>query len=158
MPISGQCAERATGAKASAPIVLRQRIANRRLGEIPEPVRHTEILEFYAATEGNVSLYNVEGKVGAIGRVPSFLAHRFPLALVNFDPVTNEPVRDESGFCIRCKPGNVGEAIGRIQMARLVPPRNSRVILTPRSSERKISSRRVRTRRRLVSHRRSDAG
>ncbi len=29
-----------------------------------------KILEFYAATEGNVSLYNVEGKVGAIGRVP----------------------------------------------------------------------------------------
>ncbi|MFZ0720415.1 MAG: AMP-binding protein, partial [Xanthobacteraceae bacterium] len=36
------------------------------------------ILEFYAATEGNVSLYNVEGEVGAIGRVPPFLAHRFP--------------------------------------------------------------------------------
>ncbi|HUD86684.1 MAG TPA: AMP-binding protein, partial [Xanthobacteraceae bacterium] len=43
------------------------------------------ILEFYAATEGNVSLYNVEGKVGAIGRVPSFLSHRFPLALVKVD-------------------------------------------------------------------------
>ena len=28
------------------------------------------ILEFYAATEGNFSLYNVEGKVGAIGRTP----------------------------------------------------------------------------------------
>ena len=44
-----------------------------------------KILEFYAATEGNVSLYNVEGKVGAIGRVPSFLAHRFPLALIKSD-------------------------------------------------------------------------
>ena len=28
------------------------------------------ILEFYAATEGNFSLYNVEGKPGAIGRLP----------------------------------------------------------------------------------------
>ena len=46
------------------------------------------ILEFYAATEGNVSLYNVEGKVGAIGRVPPFLAARFPLALVKFDDAT----------------------------------------------------------------------
>jgi fatty-acyl-CoA synthase len=73
-----------------------------------------KILEFYAATEGNVSLYNVEGKVGAIGRVPSFLAHRFPLALVKSDPATQEPVRDESGFCMRCATGEAGEAIGRI--------------------------------------------
>jgi len=72
------------------------------------------ILEFYAATEGNVSLYNVEGKIGAIGRVPSFLAHRFPLALVKSDPTTHEPVRDERGLCMRCTTGEAGEAIGRI--------------------------------------------
>jgi fatty-acyl-CoA synthase len=73
-----------------------------------------KILEFYAATEGNVSLYNVEGKVGAIGRVPSFLAHRFPLALVKSDPATHEPIRDEGGHCVRCATGEAGEAIGRI--------------------------------------------
>ena len=39
-----------------------------------------QILEFYAATEGNFSLYNAEGKIGAIGRIPPFLAHRFPTA------------------------------------------------------------------------------
>ena len=43
------------------------------------------ILEFYAATEGIVSLYNCEGKPGAIGRVPPFLAHRSGLALVKLD-------------------------------------------------------------------------
>jgi fatty-acyl-CoA synthase len=73
-----------------------------------------KILEFYAATEGNVSLYNVEGKVGAIGRVPSFLAHRFPLALVKSDLATQEPIRDGSGRCVRCATGETGEAIGRI--------------------------------------------
>jgi fatty-acyl-CoA synthase len=73
-----------------------------------------KILEFYAATEGNVSLYNVEGKIGAIGRVPSFLAHRFPLALVKSDAVTQEPIRDERGHCVRCTTGEAGEAIGRI--------------------------------------------
>jgi fatty-acyl-CoA synthase len=73
-----------------------------------------KILEFYAATEGNVSLYNVEGKVGAIGRVPSFLAHRFPLALVKSDSETQEPIRDASGHCVRCATGEAGEAIGRI--------------------------------------------
>ncbi len=72
------------------------------------------ILEFYAATEGNFSLYNVEGKVGAIGRVPSFLAHRFPLRLVRFDAVAAAPVRDARGFCIRCATNEIGEAIGKI--------------------------------------------
>jgi fatty-acyl-CoA synthase len=73
-----------------------------------------KILEFYAATEGNVSLYNVENEVGAIGRVPSFLAHRFPLALVKSDSATLDPIRDESGHCVRCATGEAGEAIGRI--------------------------------------------
>ena len=72
------------------------------------------ILEFYAATEGNVSLYNVEGQTGAIGRVPSFLAHRFPLALVQFDPATGEPMRDANGRGIRSKADEIGEALGRI--------------------------------------------
>ncbi len=73
-----------------------------------------KVLEFYAATEGNVSLYNVEGKVGAIGRVPPFLKHRFPLALVKFDEAKGAPVRDDHGRCIRCATGEAGEAIGKI--------------------------------------------
>ncbi len=47
--------------------------------------RISQILEFYAATEGNFSLFNVEGKSGSIGRIPSFLAHRFPAAIVKAD-------------------------------------------------------------------------
>ena len=72
------------------------------------------ILEFYAATEGNVSMFNIEGEPGAIGRIPSFLAHRFPATLVKFDVDRDEPVRSEQGLCIRCAPNEVGEAIGRI--------------------------------------------
>jgi len=72
------------------------------------------ILEFYAATEANVSLYNVEGKVGAVGRIPPFLASRFPLALVQFDASAGEPARNANGFCIRCATGETGEAISRI--------------------------------------------
>jgi fatty-acyl-CoA synthase len=72
------------------------------------------ILEFYASTEGNVSLYNVEGKIGSIGRVPPFLASRFALALVQFDPATGRPARGEHGFCIRCGVNEIGEALGRI--------------------------------------------
>ncbi|MFT4278479.1 MAG: long-chain-acyl-CoA synthetase [Rhodopseudomonas sp.] len=73
-----------------------------------------QILEFYASTEGNFSLYNVEGEPGAIGRLPSFLAHRFPAALVKFDFDTGLPARDDQGRCIRCARGEAGEAIGRI--------------------------------------------
>jgi fatty-acyl-CoA synthase len=73
------------------------------------------ILEFYAATEGNVSLYNVEGEVGAIGRVPPFLTHRFPLALVKFDALSGAPARGADGRCIRCATNESGEAIGRIK-------------------------------------------
>ena len=72
------------------------------------------ILEFYAATEGNVSMFNLEGKPGAIGRIPWFVAHRFPTALVRFDVEAEQPVRNTRGFCIPCAPDEVGEAIGKI--------------------------------------------
>src|SRR5213593_4921906 len=66
-----------------------------------ERFRIPQILEFYDATEGNVSLVNVEGKPGAIGRIPPFLAHRFPATLVKYDAETDAPVRDARGFCVR---------------------------------------------------------
>jgi fatty-acyl-CoA synthase len=76
--------------------------------------RIPKILEFYAATEGNVSLFNVEGKPGAVGRIPSYLAHRFPATLIRFDIEKEEVVRNEEGFCVRTVPNETGEAIGRI--------------------------------------------
>jgi len=75
------------------------------------------ILEFYAATEGNFSLYNVEGKPGAIGRIPPLLAHRFPAAIVRVDAERGAPARGEDGLCVACSRGEVGEAIGRIGTA-----------------------------------------
>jgi fatty-acyl-CoA synthase len=73
-----------------------------------------QILEFYAATEGNVSLFNVEGKPGAIGRPPRFLAHRFSTKLVRIDMETGEVLRGDDGLCICCGAKEIGEAIGRI--------------------------------------------
>jgi fatty-acyl-CoA synthase len=72
------------------------------------------LLEFYASTEGAVSLFNVEGKPGAIGRIPSYLPHRGAVALIRCDIETGEPVRNEQGFCLRCEPDEGGEAIGRL--------------------------------------------
>ncbi len=74
-----------------------------------------DILEFYGSTEGNVSLANVEGRPGSVGRVPAFLAHRFPAALVKYDPIREAPVRNADGRCVRCAANEVGEAVGRIR-------------------------------------------
>ncbi len=73
-----------------------------------------QIVEFYAATEGSFSLFNGDGKPGSIGRVPPFLRHRFPTAIVKFDHDRGEPCRDATGFCIRADHDEAGEALGRI--------------------------------------------
>jgi fatty-acyl-CoA synthase len=73
-----------------------------------------QILEFYGATEGTFSLYNFEGKPGAIGKIPPYLCHRFPMALVKFDIDRGVPQRNDDGYCICCSAGEVGEAIGKI--------------------------------------------
>jgi fatty-acyl-CoA synthase len=72
------------------------------------------ILEFYAATEGSFSLYNVEGKPGAIGRLPGFMSHRSPVAIVKYDVESGISARAASGFCIPCAVNEPGEAIGRL--------------------------------------------
>jgi len=73
-----------------------------------------QVLEFYAATEGNFSLYNAEGRVGSIGRIPPFLAHRFPTAIVKFDDAAGAPARGADGLCVPVARGEAGEAIGKI--------------------------------------------
>jgi fatty-acyl-CoA synthase len=72
------------------------------------------ILEFYGATEGNVTLFNFEGKEGSVGRIPWFLAKRFPVKVVRFDVERQAPVRDAQGLCIECDPNEPGEVIGKI--------------------------------------------
>ncbi|HEY2379382.1 MAG TPA: long-chain-acyl-CoA synthetase [Gemmatimonadaceae bacterium] len=96
------------------------------------------ILEFYAATEANFSLYNCEGRPGAIGRIPPFLAHRFPIALVAFDFETGEPLRDEHGRCRACRVDEVGEALGKIASDGSSPEAQFHGYTDPTASERKI--------------------
>jgi fatty-acyl-CoA synthase len=74
-----------------------------------------QILEFYAATEGGLSLFNVQGKPGAIGHIPTYLRHRFAPALVAFDSDKGEPTRNENGFCIRSGANEPGEALAKVQ-------------------------------------------
>ncbi len=82
--------------------------------EFKQRFRIPKIIEFYAATEGNVTLFNFDGKPGAVGRIPWYLAHRFPTATIKYDVETDRPIRGADGLCIRCAPDEPGEAIGKI--------------------------------------------
>lgn len=72
------------------------------------------ILEWYAATEGNVALFNFDGTPGAVGRIAFYMKRKFPTKIIRFDVESGEPVRDAAGRCIECEPGEVGEIVGKI--------------------------------------------
>ena len=73
------------------------------------------LCEFYGSTEGNVSFANYDGKVGAVGRMPSYLKNAFGhIAFVKFDVVEEEPVRGADGLCIAANVDEPGEAIGKV--------------------------------------------
>ena len=74
--------------------------------------------EFYGATEGNVNMTNLFGIAGSVGRMPPFpwLDNAF---LAKFDRDREAPLRDERGLCIPCKPGEVGELLGRIDPGKV---------------------------------------
>ncbi|MCH2222928.1 MAG: AMP-binding protein, partial [Dechloromonas sp.] len=68
----------------------------------------SRVCEFYAASEGTTAFINVFNVPRSTGISP------MPLAYVEYDPDTGEPVRDENGFCIKTDPGEPGEAIGKV--------------------------------------------
>ena len=77
--------------------------------------RIPEILEFYGSTEGNVSLFNFDGRPGAVGRIPPYLRSQFNVKLAKFDTDANDEFRGPNGLCVECKPGEIGEAVGKIE-------------------------------------------
>ena len=73
-----------------------------------------EMREFYGSTEGNVSFLNLDGTIGAIGRLPEWVEDRLGVKIVKFDVVEEEPIRGPDGFCVVVDVDEPGEAIGRI--------------------------------------------
>lgn len=64
------------------------------------------ISEFFASSEGNGSLFNFNSNLfgsGAVGHEGSFSGwvRRIDQVIVKIDPVSEEPLRDSNGFCIR---------------------------------------------------------
>jgi fatty-acyl-CoA synthase len=72
------------------------------------------ILEFYGATESNLTLFNFDGGRHAVGRQPPYMRGAVNVALVRFDRDAEQPVRGPDGYCLRCDNDEVGEAIARI--------------------------------------------
>jgi acyl-CoA synthetase (AMP-forming)/AMP-acid ligase II len=68
------------------------------------------IIEMYGATEGNVALQNLDGRVGSVGK-PHVEGQ---VALARVDHARGELARDASGFCIRCDADEPGELLGHI--------------------------------------------
>lgn len=73
-----------------------------------------EIREYYAATEGNCTIFNFDSKSGAVGRIPKWLERKFPIKIVRFDVEKEEPIRGADGLCEECDFDEAGELIGEI--------------------------------------------
>jgi fatty-acyl-CoA synthase len=132
----------AQGEKAPPPHQLRLCVGNGLRSDVWETFAKTfaipRIIEFYASTEGSFSLFNLEGKPGAIGRAPRFLAHRSPVALVKFDFASEQPLRGSDGRCLRCAPHEMGEALGKIEAQSSQLATRFEGYVSPQDTERKI--------------------
>jgi fatty-acyl-CoA synthase len=100
--------------------------------------RIPQILEYYAATEGALSLYNCEERVGAIGRIPPMLRHRLTVALIQCDEDSTEPIRNPQGLCCPCPANEIGEAIAELRPESANPATQFDGYTDPESSRRKI--------------------
>lgn len=72
------------------------------------------IIEFYAATEGNCSMFNLDSRPEAVGRIPGWVKSRFPIRIVDFDVESEQVVRRPDGLCREVGVGEVGELLGEI--------------------------------------------
>jgi fatty-acyl-CoA synthase len=106
--------------------------------EFQRRFRIPKVLEWYAATEGNCVFLNFDGRIGAVGRIPKWIESKFFVEIVRFDIATQEPVRAPDGFCVKCQPGEVGEAISKIVNDPKRPSQRFEGYADPASTEKKI--------------------
>lgn len=77
-----------------------------------------KVHEFYAATEGNANMVNMDGTIGAVGQLNPITKLVYNTILVKWDPITEQPVRDARGFCIPCDVDEPGELLGKIDPSK----------------------------------------
>ncbi|MBF0353238.1 MAG: long-chain-acyl-CoA synthetase [SAR324 cluster bacterium] len=68
----------------------------------------TEVYEFYAASEANIAFVNLLNLDETIGLCPA------PYAIVKYDIDRDEPVKDEDGYLIKVKRGEIGLLLGEV--------------------------------------------
>jgi fatty-acyl-CoA synthase len=73
------------------------------------------IVEMYGATEGNVALQNVDGRVGSVGKPHPMMEDQVRLA--RFDLGRSELVRGPGGLGLPCPDDEPGELLGKIGLA-----------------------------------------
>lgn len=78
--------------------------------------RIPQIVEFYGATESNVSMVNLDDRVGSVGKP----AVGMQAELARYDVARGEHLRDANGLLALCGTDEVGELIGRISKGRTV--------------------------------------
>ena len=106
--------------------------------DFQERFRIPRVIEWYAATEGNVTIFNLDGTPGAVGRIPKWLEKRFMTKIIRFDVESEKVVRGADGFCIECKPDETGEAIGRILIDPKAPAQRFDGYADKSATEKKI--------------------
>ncbi len=93
--------------------------------------RVPRIVEAYGATEANVGGVNFAGKVGSVGKVRGGM-------LLRYDIERDELVRDSGGRYVECRPGEVGELLGRIPVGSKSMLRQFQGYTSAAATEKKI--------------------
>lgn len=73
----------------------------RRFGKI-------QIREAYGLTEASIGFVNYTDEIGPIGRASYFNKLSLPFEFLKCDPLTYEPIRTDSGHCIKVSKGEAG--------------------------------------------------
>ncbi|KAI9025742.1 hypothetical protein DFJ74DRAFT_604984 [Hyaloraphidium curvatum] len=88
-----------------------------------------QMLEWYGASEGVVGMFHVQqGRdgIGCVGRLGYLARRNGNVRIVRIDPDTEAIVRDPgTGLAVECRPGEPGEALGRIDPPEMSPVKHT---------------------------------
>lgn len=74
-----------------------------------------KLIEYYGATESNVTLFNLDNIPGCVGYLPETVEKGMGVKLLLVDPETGTLKRGTDGLCKTAGPDELGELVGRIE-------------------------------------------